>query len=43
MINEILEEEKENKQKLLKELNEIKDIHTEAENLFSKIITITLQ
>ena len=43
MINEILEEEKENKQKLLTELNEIKNIHSEAENLFSKIISITIQ
>jgi hypothetical protein len=40
ILNEIIEEEKENKEKIKKELNYIKDIHSEAENLFSKIIKI---
>jgi hypothetical protein len=43
MINEILEEEKDNKQKILTELNKIKNIHSEAEILFSKIISTTVQ
>jgi len=41
ILNEIIEEEKENKEKIKKELNYIKDIHSEAENLFSKIIKIS--
>lgn len=41
ILNEIIEEEKENKEKILKELNYIKNIHSEAENLFSKIIKIS--
>jgi len=41
ILNEIIEEEKENKEKILKELNYIKNIQSEAENLFSKIIKIS--
>lgn len=43
MLNEIIEEEKENKEKLRQELNNIKDIQTMAENLFSKIISISTE
>jgi hypothetical protein len=40
ILNEIIEEEKNNKKKINDELNYIKNIHSEAENLFSKIINI---
>lgn len=42
IFNEILKEEKQNKDKLLTELNFLRHIHSEAENLFSKIINVCM-